>query len=56
MMERRRQLGGSLPKRVNRSKLLKLPGDKTYAELKQGSGKQAIATTMALVRLLRDLM
>jgi pyruvate dehydrogenase E1 component len=27
-----------------------------YAELKQGSGKQAIATTMALVRLLRDLM
>ncbi len=56
MMERRRQLGGSLPKRVNRSQLLKLPGDKTYAELKQGSGKQAIATTMALVRLLRDLM
>jgi len=27
-----------------------------YAELKQGSGKQAIATTMAFVRLLRDLM
>lgn len=56
MMERRRQLGGSLPKRVNRSKMLTLPGDEMYAELKQGSGKQAIATTMALVRLLRDLM
>jgi pyruvate dehydrogenase E1 component len=56
MLERRRQLGGSLPKRVDRSKLLKLPGDAVYAELKQGSGKQAIATTMALVRLLRDLM
>jgi pyruvate dehydrogenase E1 component len=56
MRERRRQLGGSLPKRSVKSKLLKLPGDKTYAELKQGSGKQAIATTMALVRLLRDLM
>jgi pyruvate dehydrogenase E1 component len=27
-----------------------------YAELKQGSGKQAIATTMAFVRLLRDLI
>ncbi len=56
MMERRRELGGSLPKRVDRSKLLKLPGDEVYHELKQGSGKQAIATTMALVRLLRDLM
>ena len=56
MMERRRELGGSLPKRVDRSKLLKLPGDEVYSELKQGSGKQAIATTMALVRLLRDLM
>ena len=56
MMERRRELGGSLPKRVNRSTLPKLPGDEMYAELKQGSGKQAIATTMALVRLLRDLM
>ena len=56
MLERRRQLGGSLPKRVNRSKLLKLPGDEVYKELKQGSGKQSVATTMALVRLLRDLM
>ena len=35
---------------------LKLPGDEMYAELKRGSGKQAIATTMAFVRLLRDLM
>ncbi|MGA8994614.1 MAG: pyruvate dehydrogenase (acetyl-transferring), homodimeric type, partial [Nocardioidaceae bacterium] len=56
MIERRRQLGGSLPKRVDRSTMLKLPGDEAYTELKQGSGKQAIATTMALVRLLRDLM
>ncbi|MFZ5847842.1 MAG: pyruvate dehydrogenase (acetyl-transferring), homodimeric type [Actinomycetota bacterium] len=56
MMERRRQLGGSLPKRVVRAKALKLPGDAVYSELKQGSGKQAIATTMALVRLLKDLM
>ncbi len=56
MMERRRQLGGSLPKRVNRSTMLKLPGDAVYSELKQGSGKQAVATTMALVRLLKDLV
>ncbi len=56
MLERRRQLGGSLPKRVNRSTLPKLPGDDVYSELKQGSGKQAVATTMALVRLFKDLM
>ena len=56
MMERRRQLGGFLPKREVHAKPLKLPGDEMYAELKQGSGKQAIATTMALVRLLKDLM
>ena len=56
MLERRAQLGGSLPKRVDRSKPLKLPGDAVYAELKQGSGKNKIATTMAAVRLLRDWM
>ncbi|WP_435746591.1 pyruvate dehydrogenase (acetyl-transferring), homodimeric type [Nocardioides sp. SYSU DS0663] len=54
MMERRAALGGSLPKRVVRAKPLTLPGDKTYAELKQGSGKNAVATTMAVVRLLKD--
>ncbi|NHC25321.1 pyruvate dehydrogenase (acetyl-transferring), homodimeric type [Nocardioides sp. IC4_145] len=56
MLERRRQLGGSLPKRVVRSTPLTLPGDKAYAELKQGSGKNAVATTMAVVRLLKDWM
>ena len=56
MMERRRQLGGSIPKRVVRAKPLKLPGDEMYAELKQGSGKNKIASTMAVVRLLKDWM
>ncbi|WP_224766103.1 pyruvate dehydrogenase (acetyl-transferring), homodimeric type [Nocardioides campestrisoli] len=56
MLERRRELGGSLPRRVDRSKPLSLPGDEAYAELKQGSGKNQVATTMALVRLLRDWM
>jgi pyruvate dehydrogenase E1 component len=56
MRERRMALGGYLPKRVNRSKALKLPGDPVYAELKKGSGKQNVATTMAFVRLLKDLM
>src|SRR3954453_20192144 len=56
MVERRRVLGGALPERRVRPTMLKLPGDEVYAELKQGSGKQAIATTMAFVRLLRDLI
>src|SRR5438552_3817482 len=56
MRERRAALGGYLPKRVVRAKPLTLPGEKVYDELKQGSGKQAVATTMAFVRLLKDLM
>ncbi|GAA1160057.1 pyruvate dehydrogenase (acetyl-transferring), homodimeric type [Nocardioides aquiterrae] len=56
MMERRKALGGSLPKRVVRAKNLTLPGDEVYADLKQGSGKNKVATTMATVRLLRDWM
>src|SRR3954462_1702393 len=56
MLERRRALGGFLPCRVNRAKPLQLPGDKPYDALKKGSGKQEVATTMAFVRLLKDLM
>ena len=56
MRERRAALGGYLPKRVVRAKPLTLPGDSIYDELKRGSGKQAVATTMAFVRLLKDLM
>ncbi|TDB86678.1 pyruvate dehydrogenase (acetyl-transferring), homodimeric type [Actinomadura sp. KC216] len=56
MRERRAALGGFLPKRVVRAKPLKLPGDPVYAEMKKGSGKQNVATTMAFVRLLKDLI
>ena len=56
MRERRAALGGYLPKRVVRGKPLQLPGEAVYAELKRGSGKQPVATTMAFVRLLKDLM
>ncbi len=55
MLERRKQLGGSVPRRVLRAKNLTLPGDDMYTELKQGN-KNSIATTMAAVRLLRDWM
>jgi pyruvate dehydrogenase E1 component len=56
MKARRDALGGSLPKRVVSPTSVKLPEDKVFAELRKGSGKQQIATTMAFVRLLRDLM
>ncbi|MDP9181431.1 MAG: pyruvate dehydrogenase (acetyl-transferring), homodimeric type, partial [Actinomycetota bacterium] len=56
MRERREALGGSVPRRVVRPKPLVLPGSEAYDEMKAGSGKQAVATTMAFVRLLKDLM
>jgi pyruvate dehydrogenase E1 component len=56
MRERRAALGGSLPSRVVRSKPLKQPPEKTFDVLKGGSGKQLVATTMAFVRLLKELM
>src|SRR5688572_7842577 len=56
MRERRSQLGGSLPRRVRRDKPLTLPGDAVYGSLKNGSGKQPVATTMAFVRLFKDLV
>jgi pyruvate dehydrogenase E1 component len=56
MRERRAALGGYLPKRVIRAKPLNLPGGEPYADLRKGSGRQPVATTMAFVRLLKDLM
>jgi pyruvate dehydrogenase E1 component len=56
MRERRAALGGVLPRRVVRAKPLPQPPDSVYDELRKGSGKQAVATTMAFVRLLKELM
>ena len=56
MRERRAALGGYLPRRVVRARPLALPADSVYDELRRGSGKQPVATTMAFVRLLKDLM
>jgi pyruvate dehydrogenase E1 component len=56
LQERRRSLGGPVPRRVDRSGPLALPEKELYAQLKKGSGKQEVATTMALVRLIRDLL
>jgi pyruvate dehydrogenase E1 component len=56
LLERRQALGGSLPSRNTKQVALQLPESKLYGDLKKGSGKQKIATTMAFVRLFKDLM
>ncbi|HWV50278.1 MAG TPA: pyruvate dehydrogenase (acetyl-transferring), homodimeric type [Microbacterium sp.] len=56
MLDRRRDLGGFLPERRSTHVDLALPEDKDYALLKKGSGNQEVATTMAFVRMLKDLM
>ena len=56
MHERRRELGGYLPERRSKYVSFDLPGEKTYEIAKAGSGTQAVATTMAFVRLLKDLL
>ena len=56
MMQRREELGGFVPSRANTQPEIKLPDDKAYKGAKKGTGKQMAATTMAFVRLLKDLM
>ena len=55
LAERRAALGGTLPRRRAKSKPLPMPADSVYESVKRGSGQQEIATTMAFVRMLKDL-
>ncbi|WP_226346097.1 pyruvate dehydrogenase (acetyl-transferring), homodimeric type [Agilicoccus flavus] len=56
MQERRAKLGGHVPERRKSSTAIHLPDHNAYKTLKKGSGKQQVATTMAFVRLLKELM
>ncbi|MET8148002.1 pyruvate dehydrogenase (acetyl-transferring), homodimeric type [Actinoplanes sp. NPDC049668] len=56
MLDRRKELGGFVPSRRTKHKSLAIPDSKTFGDVKRGSGKQKVATTMAFVRLLKDLM
>nr|WP_054813345.1 pyruvate dehydrogenase (acetyl-transferring), homodimeric type [Nocardia arizonensis] len=56
MLDRRKALGGFLPERRTVAKPLQLPGDEAYRSVRKGSGKQNVATTMALVRLMKELL
>ncbi|TSE00123.1 pyruvate dehydrogenase (acetyl-transferring), homodimeric type [Skermania sp. ID1734] len=56
MIDRRQTLGGFLPERRTKAKALTLPGDDVYKTIRKGSGKQEVATTMALVRVMKELL
>jgi pyruvate dehydrogenase E1 component len=55
MLERRRQLGGSVPRRVVVPKPLAPPTDTVFSEFYAGSDRPA-STTMAFSRLIRNLV
>ncbi|ROQ60139.1 pyruvate dehydrogenase E1 component [Streptomyces sp. 840.1] len=56
LRERRAALGGSVPVRRVTAGPLPQPAPKPFETLEKGFGNQEVATTMALVRLVKDLM
>lgn len=56
MLERRKELGGFVPERRTSYEPLTTPKPESLKNLLKGSGKQKVATTMATVRVFRDLM
>ena len=56
MLERRRQLGGFLPSRRTDAAPLPVPDISALDPIRKGSGKQEVATTMALVRVIKELL
>nr|WP_237421643.1 pyruvate dehydrogenase (acetyl-transferring), homodimeric type [Gordonia sp. SID5947] len=56
MLDRRKSLGGFLPARRTKSKVLKPDVSRALKTAGKGSGKQQVATTMALVRIFKDLL
>ncbi|MFF8385538.1 pyruvate dehydrogenase (acetyl-transferring), homodimeric type [Streptomyces kanasensis] len=57
LQERRAALGGPAPaRRVHPVAPLPAPAEKVFAAFDKGSGSQSVATTMAFVRLVKDLV
>ncbi|MET9808216.1 pyruvate dehydrogenase (acetyl-transferring), homodimeric type [Streptomyces halstedii] len=56
LQERRAALGGPAPARRVHTVALPAPEERAFKALYKGSGKQEMATTMAFVRLVKDLM
>ncbi len=56
LLDRRRTLGGFVPERRTRAKVLPLPAKSVYQPVTAGSGTQEVATTMATVRVFKELL
>src|SRR3954469_24640282 len=56
LMERRRALDGPLPRRTYKARPLPAPEPSALAEFMKGSNGQAVSTTMAFARMIRNLM
>ena len=56
MLERRKELGGFLPERREDFTPLEAPALDKLRSVRKGSGKQEVATTMALVRTFKEIM
>ena len=56
MRERRRRLGGVIPKRGESRETLQVPGLDAFAAQLKGTGKRANSTTMQFVRMLATLV
>ena len=52
----RKALGGFIPRRRMSSEILKMPNKKIFEKLYQSSGDRKISTTMAIVRIITDLL
>ena len=52
----RENLGGFIPRRRTTSEVLKMPDNKIFKKLYESSGDRKISTTMAIVRIITDLL
>jgi pyruvate dehydrogenase E1 component len=52
----RENLGGFIPRRRTTSEVLKMPDKKIFKKLYESSGDRKISTTMAIVRIITDLL
>ncbi len=56
LRERRKTLGGSLPRRVESAPVAEIPALDKFAEFLKGTGHTEVSTTMAFVRMLSMLL
>lgn len=56
IMERRRKLGGSVPKRVVTSQPIQTPPESIFEEFYEGTEGREVSTTMVFVRILAKLL